>query len=145
MDNRYLKALSVLASAAIVSGCAGMAAETDTTSTQVSTTSAELAASQQRINELESALAAKESDLAAANARAASGSSSDGSAITDGSLFPPNPKPGECYARVLIPAKVETFSEQVMTREASERIEIIPARYETATESVLVKEASTRL
>ena len=145
MNKRYLKALGVLTSAAIVSGCASMAAETETTSVASSASTAELKASQRRINELESALAAKESDRAAANARMASSTSSDRSAATDASLFPPNPKPGQCYARVLIPAKVETFSETVLTRDASERIEIIPARYEKASETVLVKEASTRL
>ena len=145
MNKRYLKALGVLASAAIASGCASMAAETETTSAASTVSTAELEASQRRINQLESALAAKESDLAAANARAANSTSSDRSTAMDASLFPPNPKPGQCYARVLIPAKVETFTENVMSRDASERIEIIPARYETASETVLVKEASTRL
>ncbi len=62
-----------------------------------------------------------------------------------GGLLPPNPRPGECYARVIIPANFDTMSEQVMLREASERIQIIPARYETLAETVLIKEAATRL
>ena len=37
--------------------------------------------------------------------------------------LPPNAKPGECFARVLIPERYETNSERVMVREASERIE----------------------
>jgi peptidoglycan hydrolase-like protein with peptidoglycan-binding domain len=63
----------------------------------------------------------------------------------DASLFPPNPKAGQCFARVLIPASYKTDSEQVLVREASERYEINPARFEDAQENLLVKEASTRL
>ncbi len=57
----------------------------------------------------------------------------------------PNAQPGECYAKVIIPAKFETTTEKVLTKEASERLQIIPAKYGTGTEKVLVQEASTRL
>ncbi len=57
----------------------------------------------------------------------------------------PNAQPGECYAKVIIPAKFETVTEKVLSKEASERLQIIPAKYGTTTEKVLVKEASTRL
>ncbi len=57
----------------------------------------------------------------------------------------PNAQPGECYAKVIIPAKFETTTEKVLVKEASERLEIIPAKYGTDTQKVLVKEASTRL
>jgi len=144
MNNRIFHAVALLASAAIVSGCASMAAETTASEpANSSMSSAELRAAQQRVNELESALAAKESDLAAANAR--NSSSSISTSAADASLFPPNPKPGQCYARVLIPAELQMVSEKVLTRDAAERIEIIPARYEAASERVLVKEASTKL
>ena len=56
-------------------------------------------------------------------------------------LLPPNAKPGECYARVFVPPTYKTETAQVITREASERVEIIPARYEKVTEQVLVREA----
>lgn len=59
--------------------------------------------------------------------------------------LPPNAKPGECYARVVIPAQYRTSNQRVLARGASERIEVIPAKYAPATERVLVKEASTRL
>jgi hypothetical protein len=62
-----------------------------------------------------------------------------------GDLFPPNPKAGECYARVLIPATFQTTQETMLKREASERIQVIPAEYETITEKLLVKQASTRV
>jgi hypothetical protein len=146
MNKTYIKTLAIVAGAAIASGCSSMAADTtsvDAGSSQI--TAADLAASQQRISELESALATKDRDLANAEARASDDSGAMASMSKDASLFPPNPKAGQCYARVLIPAKYQTVSEQVVKSEAAERIEIIPARYETGTETVLVKEASTKL
>ncbi len=60
-------------------------------------------------------------------------------------LFPPNAKPGECYARVFVPATYRTDTERVVVKPASERIEIIPATYGWVEERVMTKEASTRL
>jgi hypothetical protein len=60
-------------------------------------------------------------------------------------LLPPDAKPGECYARIFIPPSVETSTEQVLTREESERVEITPARYETVMEKVVVTPASTAI
>jgi len=53
-------------------------------------------------------------------------------------LTPPNAKPGECYARVLTPAKYENIEEQVIVKEATEEISIIPAQYETIEKKVQV-------
>lgn len=60
-------------------------------------------------------------------------------------LLPPNAKPGECYARVLLPAVYATDTQQLVRREAASKVQVIPAQYETATEQVLVREASKRL
>jgi hypothetical protein len=60
-------------------------------------------------------------------------------------LFPPNPVPGHCYARVLLPAKYDVSEEQVLVQAAEQKIRIEDARYEWVEEAVLVKEASTRL
>lgn len=60
-------------------------------------------------------------------------------------MLPPNAKPGECYARVMIPPVYETVTERVLLQEASERIEIVPAEFEWVEEQVMVKEASQRL
>lgn len=57
----------------------------------------------------------------------------------------PPAKPGECYARVLIPATYQTTTETVVASEASERVEVVPAQYEMGEERVLVREASERL
>jgi len=56
----------------------------------------------------------------------------------------PNAKPGECYAKVMIPAVYKSETEQVVKKEAYEKIEIVPAKYETVTEKVMVKEASEK-
>lgn len=60
-------------------------------------------------------------------------------------LFPPNPVPGHCYARVLLPATYDVSEEQVLVKAAEQKFEIDEARYEWVEEAVLVKEASTRL
>jgi len=57
----------------------------------------------------------------------------------------PDAKPGECYAKVIVPAKYNTQQETVVVQEASERIEIIPAQYETAEQTLVVKEAGQRI
>lgn len=57
----------------------------------------------------------------------------------------PDAKPGQCYAKVMIPANYETKTEKVLVQEASEKIESIPAKYEWVEEKVLVKEASSKL
>lgn len=71
--------------------------------------------------------------------------SAQGGRVEGEALLPPNAKAGECYARIFTPPTSRTSTEQVLTREASERVEITPARYETVTERVLVKEASKEL
>jgi len=53
-------------------------------------------------------------------------------------LTPPDAKPGECYAKVVLPAEYETVEEQVMVKEPSESISIIPAEYDTVKAEVEV-------
>jgi len=53
--------------------------------------------------------------------------------------------PGMCFHEHFTPASYRTESEQVITRAASERVEVIPAEYRTVEKSVLVTEASTRI
>ena len=57
----------------------------------------------------------------------------------------PDAKPGECWAKCFVPPQVQTVTEQVCVKPASERIEIIPAEYEWVEEQVCVKPASTQL
>ncbi|MGI9508558.1 MAG: peptidoglycan-binding domain-containing protein, partial [Geminicoccaceae bacterium] len=65
--------------------------------------------------------------------------------LTTAALFPPNPEPGHCYARVLLPATYDESEEKILVRPAETKIEIDEARYEWVEEAVLIKEASTRL
>jgi len=66
-------------------------------------------------------------------------------AQTDGTQTLPDAKPGECYAKVITPAKFATRTEEVVVQEASERIESVPARFESVDQTVVVKEASRRI
>jgi len=63
----------------------------------------------------------------------------------DLSLYPPNAQPGECYAKVLMPAKYDLVSEKVIKREASEEVTVVPAKYEWVEERIQVREATERL
>ena len=89
------------------------------------------------------ALDSRESAIAQREAELAASASSQSSMKSD--LLPPNAKSGECYARVWVPEKFKTVSEQMLATEASERVEIIPATYEWATETVEVSSASSKL
>ena len=60
-------------------------------------------------------------------------------------LPPGDPLPGECFARVIVPAQYETSTETIVTKQASEEIRKIPARFETVTERVLVQEPSFQI
>jgi len=57
----------------------------------------------------------------------------------------PNAKPGECYAKVVIPAQYKTENVDVTAREASVRFEMVPAKYQMVEEKVLVKEAAKKI
>jgi hypothetical protein len=60
-------------------------------------------------------------------------------------LFPPNARPGGCYARVLVPARYSTETIQMVKSEASERLEVIPATFKSFEETIVVQEASEKL
>ncbi len=64
---------------------------------------------------------------------------------TDNTQTLPDAKPGECYAKVVTPAKFATRTEEVVVQEASERVETIPAKFETIEQTIVVKEASRRI
>ncbi len=57
----------------------------------------------------------------------------------------PNAKPGECYARLVIPAEFRTETSTVIVKEATERVNIIPAQYQWGQEKVTISEATTDL
>jgi predicted proteasome-type protease len=61
------------------------------------------------------------------------------------SLTKLNPQPGQCFARVMEPAKYETETEKVLVREASQKVEIAPAKLEWTQEQIVVKDAMDKL
>ncbi len=71
--------------------------------------------------------------------------SAQNAAAGDQEWFPPNAKPGECYARVFVPPTYKTETARVLRREASERIETSPAKYEMVEERVMVQGPSEKV
>lgn len=145
MHLKNLLAAALIVPVAIqITGCASAGANGTASNSGASAASnaslVELQAAQRRVASLEDELAAKEGELAQSKAVAAMPPGAAGD-----SLFPSNPVPGQCYARVLTPATYNMASERVLVKEASESVEITPAQFETVTERVLVKEASTRI
>jgi hypothetical protein len=57
----------------------------------------------------------------------------------------PAAKPGQCYAKVMVPAQYETKQEKVLVREAAEKIDTIPAKYEWVEENVTIAPAQSKL
>ncbi|MGV6800402.1 MAG: peptidoglycan-binding domain-containing protein [bacterium] len=122
----------------------GGSSETTTTTTTSSTSSAEAA----RLAELErqnAALRSQNSQLQSDVASARTASTTTTTRSIGGNADLPPAKPGECYARILIPATYSTSTEKVVDVEASERVEIIPARYEWVEERVQVQAPSERI
>ncbi len=143
MSVKYNKSLPILLSAAValsISGCA----EKRSCSTTISkpTTISNKKIKDDKDKQIEAL------QVAIAEARAKGGKTVVKEVVvpsTGGSLYPPNAKPGECYARVLVPAKYKMQTERVLAKEASENISVVPAKYRTVTKKVLVKEAGERL
>jgi hypothetical protein len=57
----------------------------------------------------------------------------------------PDAKPGQCYAKVMIPANYKTNRELVLVSEESEQIEPIPAVYQEVEEKILVENPVKKL
>jgi hypothetical protein len=57
----------------------------------------------------------------------------------------PPAKPGQCYAKVMLPAQYQSKEEKVMVREAAEKIDTIPAKYEWVEQKVTIVQAQTKL
>jgi hypothetical protein len=69
---------------------------------------------------------------------ARTGVSAQSVANSSNALRPADAQPSQCYAKVLLPAKFETRSEQAVKVPASRRVEIVPATYKNITEQVLL-------
>ncbi len=145
--NKALKKLAVLGSLLLVavfvlSGCTSHRKQL---STNVLELQDELSKSQREVQSLKGNLSDAERRAAQAEDALARAQTVKTKISPEAALLPPQARPGECYARVFVPPAYDTATEQVLKREASERIEIIPAEYAYGEEKVLVREASTRL
>ena len=60
-------------------------------------------------------------------------------------LLPPNAKAGECFAKVFVPPAYKTVSEQVLRKDASNKLRISEPQFELVKEKVMVQGASERL
>ncbi len=58
------------------------------------------------------------------------------------SAIPSNPNPGECYARVKVPARFETRQQQVLTQEAYTEYNVEQPQISSRAQEVMVKEPS---
>jgi hypothetical protein len=76
-------------------------------------------------------------------AQAVEGSSAQ--AFIGQDLLPPGAEPGECYARVFVPPTYKYVTEQMLKKEASERLEMIPPQYQWVEEQVMTKAPAERL
>ena len=102
-------------------------------------------AEMQAMAEKEAAMKEAQMQAGADASQAAMGQNAGLMQAGNSDLFPPNPQPGHCYARVLIPAQYETTTERVVKQEPGSKLDIVPAKYEWVEERVLVREASTKL
>lgn len=57
----------------------------------------------------------------------------------------PAAKPGQCYAKVMLPAQYQSKEEKVLVREAAEKIETVPAKYDWVEQKVTVTPPETKL
>jgi len=60
------------------------------------------------------------------------------------SLLPPSSNPGECYARVKIPATYSTDRQPFVTEDGHRVLQVTQPRLQARQENIMVKEASTR-
>jgi hypothetical protein len=135
---KYIK-LSAVATAIIVSttGCVSQNVQSNTIDPR-----------DQQIAQLKKDLQAKEakiSQLSQMNEDIQSKAKADASKYDTDSLVPPNAKPGECYAKVLVPATYENKTEQKLAHDAKTMIKVIPATYKVVEKKVTIREASTKL
>ncbi|MFK8015157.1 MAG: hypothetical protein AB8G17_06920 [Gammaproteobacteria bacterium] len=148
MNLRNISVLLASAAFMVLTGCAQQATSSSTASAPTAS-SAEMDESKRKLAMLEKELRQRDRDMASLrgeleSARTTTTTAPVPSGMTS-DLLPPNPRPGECYARVIIPAQYKTTTRTVVKREASERIEVVAARYAPSTERILVKPASTKL
>ena len=130
-----------IATAILTTGCATYDAPVADT-TEVDALKAELAKQEAQKSQLRGELAAMEQSKDAVIRANAADKNAGGDPMAD---LPMNAKPGECYARVFEPPQYNSETRQVLSRAASEKLEIIPATYEWTQETIMTKPQGIRL
>lgn len=131
-----------------LTGCAQKAEIASTECSTIEECSKLLDSQKSAIGKSQDALSAKEKEIQALQAQLESAKSAATSTVpVEGvnDLYPPNAKPGECYARVLIPAEYKTETVKLLKKQEGAKLEVIPAQYGYDEQKVLVKEASAKL
>ena len=152
VNNKLIITVTVALATVVLGGCASTPwgngrSSTGADATEFESQKAELARREDALAQQQSQLDAGRAQLADARSEMeaeAAAMQTSGTGNSSG-LIPPDPKPGECYARVIIPATYQAVIERVRTRDEGDRIKIIPAKYDIVDEPILIKEASTRL
>lgn len=134
-----------------VSGCAStgtpeseIARQLEESQERVANLEREVNQSEDRIDSLTNQLASNQLPAVSAAPNTRVSGATPYNQMPGGDLLPPA-EPGQCYARVFVPPSYETRTEEVLSRGASESLEVIPASYETVEEQVLVEAASSRI
>ena len=144
LQNKNISFILALVVAVGISGCT-QKKNLDATATMPSTNSSQtklLANKDQQIKELQAQIAAARSKQPQTIVKTVTKEVQVPGKVQ---LYPPNAKPGECYARVLTPAKYKTVTHKVLASEKTEKIKVIPAKYHMVDKTVLVKEAGTKI
>ncbi|WP_415888188.1 peptidoglycan-binding domain-containing protein [Neptuniibacter sp. SY11_33] len=122
--------LSLISSAILLAACSASNPQ------QSPYSAAELEQRNQALLEREKAVSKREAQAQDAVARSQAGGDE---------LLPPNAKAGECYARVWVEPTYQNYTEQMLVKEESEKVDIIPARFEKVTEQLLVQPAGVKM
>lgn len=138
---KYRTLTLAIATAILTVGCATHDAPV-TDASEIDTLKAELARQETQKAELRGELAAMEKSKEDAIRANTANKGASGGPMAD---LPMNAKPGECYARVFEPPQYNSESRQVLSRAASEKLEVIPATYKWTEETIMTKPQGVRL
>jgi hypothetical protein len=132
------------------SGCATKDVQVTQLEQELQSTSNTLEMTQQEVEEKNSEIEKLKEELETTKAQAEAAviksdtatSSTDAGETKDISLTPPNAKAGECYAKVLIPAKYETKTEQKLLKDKVEKISVTDPKFKEVQYKILDKAES---
>ncbi len=141
--------IAVFMVAVTFSGCATKDVEVAKLQKELESKSSTLEMKQQEVEQKESEIQKLKEALKSTKAKAqtvqsetAATSKTDASASQDISLTPPNAKVGECYAKVLIPAKYETKTEKKLLKDKVEKISVTKPKFKEVKYKILDKAES---